>query len=103
MMFDSYLKPLFVINTLLVLVDAALGYFVVPKILQKFYPPEDTPESGSPPPFRRLLAVVVTFYMFFNCFAYFGQNGILLLIITIIVLLDIGFQLLVRWKSSRGS
>lgn len=92
---------LFAINILLILVDAGLGYFVAPLMLRKMEDGEADTRETATVSVRRLLSMVVAFYMFFNCLAYFKSNTILLLIVTGVVVFDIVFQLIVRRKLHR--
>lgn len=89
---------LFSANILLILVDAGLGYFVAPLMLRKMEDEEADSHATATVSVRRLLSIVVTFYMFFNCLAYYRANTILLLIVTGVVIFDIVFQLIVRRK-----
>jgi hypothetical protein len=98
---DKYIPYLFLINTLLVLVDAALGYFVSPLLLSKMQGDNADSAAWTTGSIRRLLSAVVALYMFFNCLAYFNNNNILLLIVTGVVVFDIVFQLILRWKMGR--
>ena len=96
----EYVPYLFLLNTLLIIVDAALGYFVAPLMLVRMN--DDNGSGGwSTVAVRRLLTIVVAFYMFFNCLAYFGDKNLLLVIVSGVVVFDIAFQLIVRRKMSR--
>ena len=50
---------------------------------------------------RRMLTGVVTLYMFFNCLAYFRQDNALMAIVSVLILLDLGGQLYVRYRVRR--
>ncbi len=94
---ERHLIAIFVVNFLLVLVDATLGYHLAPRLIR---PGATDPETvvrlaGG---LRRLLSCVVALYMFFNCFAYFQGNFVLILVVGGVILLDIAVQLAVRWK-----
>lgn len=97
---ERYLLHLLVINSVLVLCDAALGYFLAP-VLCRFGKGDNGTQHLTVLAVRRLLSVLVALYMFFNCLAYFRGNSTLLFIVTIIVTLDILLQLILRWKSKR--
>lgn len=93
---EQYALHLFLLNWVLVIADAALGYRMAPLLVGK--------EGGAltAERVRKLLTVVVALYMFFNCLAYFrGMTG-LMVIVTGIVILDVVFQLLFRWKMGKG-
>lgn len=92
---------LFSLNIVLILVDAGLGYFVAPLMLRKVEGGEADSTAMATVSVRRLLSVIVAFYMFFNCLAYFKVNTVLLLIVTGVVVFDIVFQLVVRRKLRR--
>lgn len=95
---DSLLLPLFVVNILLVLVDASVGYHLAPLLFQAGGGDPEDAESGVGG-VRKLLTGVVLLYMFFNCFAFFRYNGPLLLLVTALVLFDLGGQLYIRHRS----
>ena len=99
----KYITYIFLANTLLVIVDAGLGYFVAPLMLSKKSGEQAEASVWGTSSVRRLLAIVVAFYMFFNCVAYFGGNNILLLIVTAVVVFDIVFQLIVRSRMRHGA
>jgi hypothetical protein len=94
---ERYILHIFVLNWLLIMADAAMGYLLAPLLVRMR---EDAAENGVHL-IRRLLPVVVALYMFFNCLAYFRGNLLLLLLVSGIALMDIGFQLFVRWKTGR--
>jgi len=95
---ETYLLPVFAVNFLLILVDASVGYHLAPLLFRASGGEPETAEAGVGN-VRRLLTGVVTLYMFFNCLAYFRHNGPLLLIVTALILLDLGGQLYVRHRS----
>lgn len=95
---DPLLLPLFVVNILLVLVDASVGYHLAPLLFQAGGGDPEAAESGVGS-VRKLLTGVVLLYMFFNCFAFFRYNGPLLLLVTCLVLFDLGGQLYIRHRS----
>ena len=88
---------IFVVNFVLVLCDASLGFFIVPHLLRR--EALDGDEAGraerSAP---TLLAVAVAVYMFFNCFAYNRQSMIFLLVVTGLILADLTGQFIVYRK-----
>lgn len=98
---EQLLLTLFVLNTLLVLLDASLGYHLAPHLLR--LAPQD--EEREPLTFirsiRRMLTGVVILYMFFNCLAYFRQDNALLILVTVLIVLDLAGQLYMRHRSRR--
>jgi len=93
---EPYHLPIFIINTLLVLVDTALGYHLAPRLLAGMDEPEAV-ESGIHTA-RGLLPVVVALYMFFNCLGYFQGRTAYLLTVSGLVLVDMALQLWLRRK-----
>lgn len=101
---ERYILHIFLLNWLLIIADAALGYHVAPLLVRMREEGDDDGQYGmTMTMIRRLLAVVVALYMFFNCLAYFRVNFIMLLIICVIVILDLLFQCYVRIRSGRSS
>jgi hypothetical protein len=94
---ENFLLPIFVVNFVLVLCDASLGFFIVPHLLRR--EARDGDEAGragrSAP---TLLAVAVAVYMFFNCLAYNRQSMIYLLVVTGLILADLTGQFVVYRK-----
>lgn len=95
---ELLLLPLFAINLLLVLVDASVGYHLAPLLFSAGGGEPDAAEAGIRS-IRRLLTCVVALYMFFNCLAYFRQQFFMLLLVTAIILVDMGGQLYIRYRS----
>ena len=93
---EQYHLPIFIINTVLVLVDTALGYHLAPRLLAGMDEPEAI-ETGVRTT-RSLLPVVVALYMFFNCLGYFQGRTVYLLSVSGLVLVDMVLQLLLRRK-----
>ena len=97
----------FILNSLLIIGDASLGYFVLPMI----FPPkhDEQIEAGTSGDaaaiagLRRMLTVLVLLYMLVNCYAYFREYTILLYIVTALVVLDIIIQLVLRQRRARKS
>jgi len=96
---ETVLLPVFILNILLILLDASLGYHLAPRLLRL------TPQDDERDPLafvrgiRRMLTGVVILYMFFNCLAYFRQDNTLMAVVTVLILLDLGGQLYVRYRS----
>ena len=92
------MRWLFLANCLLIIGDAALGYFVLPLVL----PPslreadEEKEAGGAVDGMRRLLTVMVLLSMLVNCYAFFQGHPTLLAVVTGLVLLDIILQLVLR-------
>ena len=93
---EQYYLPIFILNTVMVLVDTALGYHLAPRLLAGMDEPEAV-ESGVRTT-RKLLPVVVALYMFFNCLGYFQGRTVYLLAVSGLVLVDMALQLLLRRK-----
>jgi hypothetical protein len=96
---ERYILHIFIVNWVLVIADAVLGYHVAPLLTGMR---DGASETGGQL-IRRLLPAVVALYMFFNCLAYFRENLLLLLLVSGIVFVDIAFQLVVRWKIGRSA
>jgi hypothetical protein len=97
---NNLLLSFFVINLILVLLDASVGYYLAPTLFRAGGGEPETAESGIKS-IRILLSGVVALYMFFNCLAYFRQNMALLYIVTALILLDLGGQLYIRYRSKQ--
>lgn len=93
---EQYHLPVFILNTLLVLLDAALGYHFAPRLLAGMGEPEEV-EAGVKTT-RKLLPAIVALYMLFNCLGYFQGRSVYLLSVSGIILLDMALQLLLRRK-----
>lgn len=94
---NDYLLPLFILNLVLTLADAAIGYHVAPALMRRFTPDPETAEL-SVRGMRTMLSGVVVLYMFFNCLGYFRQNGVMLVVVAVIVVVDMVAQVVVRRK-----
>ncbi|MFA7060403.1 MAG: hypothetical protein WC156_06245 [Pedobacter sp.] len=93
---EQYHLPIFMFNILMVLADAALGYYFAPRLLAGMGEPEAV-EAGIRTT-RRLLPVIVALYMFFNCLGYFQGRSVYLLSVGGLILVDMALQLLLRRK-----
>ena len=93
---EQYHLPIFILNTLLVLADAALGYHFAPRLLAGMGEQESV-EAGVRTT-HRLLPVVVALYMLFNCLGYFQGRTVYLLSVCSLILLDMTLQLLLCRK-----
>jgi hypothetical protein len=93
---EQYHLPIFICNTVMVLVVTALGYHLAPRLLSGMDEPEAV-ETGVRTT-RNLLPLVVALYMFFNCLGYFEGRTTYLLGVSGLVLLDLALQLLMRRK-----
>lgn len=98
---DTLHLPLFLLNFLLVLLDASLGYLTIPRLLSSLALDDpETAESGVRST-RRLLPVIVALYMFFNCLGFFQQRTAYLVAVTGLLLADLALQMLLRRKAKR--
>ncbi|MDA8429541.1 MAG: hypothetical protein M0T70_09825 [Geobacteraceae bacterium] len=93
---EQYHLPVFIINTLMVLVDTAIGYHLAPRLLAGMDEPEAV-ETGVRTT-RGLLPAVVALYMFFNCLGYFQGRTVYLLAVSGLLLVDMVLQLWLRRK-----
>jgi hypothetical protein len=98
---ERYILHIFVLNWLLIIADAALGYHIAPLIVRMGEEPDTEAVERGTQAIRRLLAFVVALYMFFNCLTFFRENVLLLLLVSGIIVLDIAFQLVLKWKRHR--
>jgi hypothetical protein len=99
---QNLLLSIFILNWLLIIGDAALGYFVMPLLLRA--KADDLTDDGmASVMIRRLLTATVVFYMLVNCYAYFRQYPTLLFVVTAFVVLDIIVQFVVRQRKTRQS
>lgn len=96
---EQYHLPIFIFNTLMVLVDTALGYHLAPRLLAGMDEPEAV-EAGVRTT-RWLLPVVVALYMFFNCLGYFQGRTVYLLSVSGLILVDMALQLILQ-RRRRG-
>jgi len=96
---EHYHLPLFILNTLLVLLDASLGYFMVPHLMIG----EEDHESAEAVArtTRGMLPAIVALYMFFNCLGYFQGRGAYLLAVSGLLLLDLVLQLVLRHRRKK--
>jgi hypothetical protein len=93
---EEYHLPIFICNTVMVLVVTALGYHLAPRLMSDMDEPEAV-ESGVRTT-RNLLPLVVALYMFFNCLGYFEGRTSYLLGVSGLILVDLALQLLMRYK-----
>lgn len=95
---DQYLDYIFVGNIFLIFVDATIGYHAAPAIAML----TGNDEEGfgrTVRGVRRLLAWVVTLYMFFNCLGYFDRKPWLLYFTSAVLAVDIAAQLILFRKT----
>ncbi len=98
---QQILLTFFIVNWLLVIVDASLGYFILPRLIPRN--PADALSDAADGygsavgGMRRLLAIMVLLYMLANCYAFYQRYANLLYLVTFILLLDIFAQLFLRW------
>jgi hypothetical protein len=87
------LPGIFILNCVLVIGDAAIGYRLAPLFARIAGAEEDDAERGTAF-IRRCLSGVVALYMFCNCLAYFRGETLFILLVTGFVAADIICQLL---------
>lgn len=92
---DHYLLAIFILNFMLVIGAAALGYHLAPLLIHGRITEGEDPGQATLQ-LRRLLSWMVALYMFLNCFAYFRQNAVFLMVVTALVMVDIISQLIIR-------
>ncbi len=99
----NHLTLLLGLNTVLILVDAAIGYHLAPLLMHGENQDGEVAEVAVQG-VRRLLSLMVALYMFFTCLAYARQQQTFLSVVTCIVLLDIAIQLILRrrYRSNSG-
>lgn len=95
------LLSLFILNILLVLADASLGYHLAPRVARMRGQEEPELQESAVRSIRGLLTALVVLYMFFNCQGYFNGNRTLLLVVTAMVVFDLAGQLYLRRRSGR--
>lgn len=98
---SELLLVVFIFNIILTLLDASLGYHLAPHLL-RLAPRDGTDDQEAfVRSIRRMLTGVVMLYTFFNCLAYFRQDNTLMAVVTLLILLDLGGQLYVRYRARR--
>jgi predicted membrane channel-forming protein YqfA (hemolysin III family) len=95
---DTLLLPFFIVNLALILVDASVGYYLAPVLFRASGGEPEAAVNGART-IRYLLTGVVALYMFFNCLAFFRHNAPLLLVVTGLILFDLGGQLYIRYRT----
>lgn len=95
-MMDSLVLVLFLLNTVMILVDASVGYHMAPLIMEIV----DDPEAGEAGvrTTRKLLSAVVALYMFFNCMGYFQGRLPYLLTVSGLIAFDLALQFYLRHR-----
>jgi hypothetical protein len=100
MILESFSLQLFLVNIILVLLDAAFGYHLIPHLMARAGDPETA--SAGVRASRGLLPVIVALYMFFNCLGYFQARPNILITVTCLVLIDLALQIWLR-RGKTGS
>ena len=90
---DQLLLIFFILNILLILLDATVGYHLAPRLLRMAGAGDIEIRETALRKVRQALTGLVTLYMFFNCLGYFGGHSTLLMIVTGMIVIDIGVQL----------
>lgn len=91
---EPYLPYIFVGNIFLVFIDATIGYHAAPA-LSLLAGNDGEGAERAVVGVRKLLAWVVTLYMFFNCLAYFDRKPWLLYFTSAVLFVDIAAQLII--------
>ena len=91
---ESVSLQLFLVNIVLVILDAAFGYHLIPNLLAGAGDPKTA--SAGVRASRGLLPVIVALYMFFNCLGYFQARPNFLMTVTCLVLIDLALQIWLR-------
>lgn len=90
---DQLLLIIFGLNTLLVLLDASVGYHLAPRLLRLAGTHADEAHEAALRTIRRMLSGLVALYMFINCLGYFSENSLLLMAVAGMIAVDLGVQL----------
>jgi len=98
---DRLLLIIFVLNILLVLLDATVGYHLAPRLLRMTGTGDAEVQEIALQQVRRMLTGLVALYMFFNCLGYFGGNSTLLMIVAGMIAVDLGLQLYLSRRSGQ--
>lgn len=98
----AMLYGVFAVNGLLILIDVTIGYRLAPVMFKAAGGDEDDAEHGVRR-IRRLLALVVGTYMFFNCYGLFNQRPGILLFVTIFVVVDMAGQLYINHRYAQAN
>ena len=93
---DQLFLPLFLLNTVMILVDASVGYHMAPLLLAGTGE-ANAVESGVRST-RRLLSAVVALYMYFNCMGYFQGLMSYLLTVSGMIVFDLLLQFYLRHR-----
>jgi uncharacterized protein YacL len=93
---DQFYPFLFIFNTIMIIVDASLGYHFAPQLLSGMDDAEAM-ESGVSTT-RKLLSAVVALYMFFNCVGYFQIRPTYLFAVSGLIMLDLALQFFLHRK-----
>lgn len=102
MLLEHALTYIFILNLLLALIDAAIGYHFAP-ILVRTGPADEESLETAAKTVRAMLALVVALYSFFSCLAYYRQKPLLLGVVTAVIVADIAAQLFIgRKMKNRG-
>ena len=97
---DTVYLYAFVLNVVLALCDASMGYHLAP-VIGRVVAGDNEEAERTTRVMRKLLSGVVVLYVFLNCIAYSRKSLIFLLVVTAIIVLDMVGQLLVRHKFIR--
>ena len=93
---DQLALPLFLFNSVMILVDASVGYHMAPLLLSGVGE-SDIAETAVRTS-RRLLPAIVALYMFFNCMGYFQGLMSYLLMVSGMIAFDLTLQFYLRHR-----
>jgi hypothetical protein len=94
---ESYIFYLFVVNIVLAIGDASLGYHLAP-LLGRRGAEDDEEAEKTTRGMRKLLSGVVALYVFLDCLAFSRGSRGFMIIVTLVILLDMAGQLVVMNK-----
>lgn len=97
---DQHLTYIFVANIFLTFIDATIGYHAAPALVLLVGTDEEQSERTARG-VRRLLSLVVTLYMFFNCLAFFDRLPWLLYFTSAVLAVDITAQVFIFRRMTR--
>lgn len=90
---DQLILIVFILNLLLIFLDATVGYHLAPRLLRIAGAGDTEIREIALQKVRRMLTGLVALYMFFNCLGYFGGNSTLLMIVAGMIVIDLVVQL----------
>ncbi len=94
---ESYILYLFIVNIVMAICDASLGYHLAP-LLGRNGAEDDESAEKTIRVMRKLLSGIVALYVFLNCLAYSRGSKGFILVVTLIIALDMTGQYIVMSK-----